>query len=176
MEKRCGVERVILGVILILAACFDYRDDRIPNKLCLSGSAAGMIVVLYGQGILDGLFHLVWVAGLCVCLFPLWMLRVAGAGDVKLMMTVGVLLGRSTIPFLICSGACLGLHAIVIMLLRKSYFRRMAVFFRYAMECWSERKLKPYPFEKKRDAADGGIRISYGLLAGHLLAMVTGMY
>lgn len=170
------MERVILGVILIVAACFDYRDDRIPNKLCLIGSAAGMAAVLYGQGISDGLFHFIWAIGLCVCLFPLWMLRVAGAGDVKLVMSAAVILGRSMIPFLICSGACLGLHALAIMFARKNYFRRMSFFFCYVMECWSERKLKPYPFEKKRDVADGGIRISYGLLAGHLLAMVTGMY
>ena len=70
----------------------------------------------------------------------------------------------------------MGIQALISMVVRKNYFTRMNTFFRYAMECWTLRQWKPYPFEYEKDGTEGGIRLSYSFLAGHLLAMLLGVY
>ena len=170
------MNRAVLGVVLFLAAYYDYRKNRIPNWLCAFGMAAGMFGALYSLGLKDGALHLLWAAGLFFCFFPLWCLRVIGGGDVKLAMTAALFLGRNCIPFFVSAGVCLGIHAIVLMIGRKNYLRRMTIFVQYMMECLNQRKIKPYPFDLGKDYKDGGIRVSYGFLAGHLMAVLLGMY
>ena len=34
----------------------------------------------------------------------------------------------------------------------------------------------PYPFDREKDWEEGGIKVSYGLLAGHLMATLLGIY
>lgn len=170
------MEHCLLAATLMIAAIYDHREDRIPNLLCILGSLFGMAAVLYRQGITAGICHSLWAVGICVVFVPLWLMRAVGAGDIKLMMSAGVLLGGDSISFLLFSGGCMGIQALISMVVRKNYFTRMNTFFRYAMECWTLRQWKPYPFEYEKDGTEGGIRLSYSLLAGHLLAMLLGVY
>ena len=39
-----------------------------------------------------------------------------------------------------------------------------------------EQSILPYPFDKNTESGDGGIRVTYGMLAGHLAAWVLGLY
>lgn len=166
----------MLGVILMIAVYYDYRQSRIPNFLCLAGIAAGMIEILIFHGMRDGCSRFLWAGGLFLCFFPLWLWKAVGGGDVKLLVTAGLLLGRDSVSFLLCAGICIGIHALGLMVIRKNYFKRLTLFFRYVMECVEQKRMMPYPFDSRRDGKDGGIRISYGLLAGHLLAVLTGIY
>lgn len=86
---------VILFGLLAYAAVSDVRSRRISNRLTLSGTAFGLLYSIFvpfwlGHGFL-------WSLGAClaalVLLFPLWMMRVLGAGDVKLMAMTGSLVG-----------------------------------------------------------------------------------
>jgi prepilin peptidase CpaA len=95
---------VVLFFLLGYAAVIDVRSHRIPNRLVLAGLAFGLIysafVPFWGQ------HGFLWALGGAVIgfgvLFPLWVLRMMGAGDVKLMAMVGSLLGmQAVIPALI---------------------------------------------------------------------------
>ena len=170
------MNRIILGVMLILAVYYDSKENRIPNRLCGAGILAGILWILHSCGDGTGAAAVVWACGMLVCFFPLWVLRVLGGGDVKLLVAAGLLLGDDSISFLICSGICAGIHALILMICRKNSVHRLTVFLRYVKECAALRILKPYPFDRERDYMDGGIRLSYGLMMGHLIAMITGMY
>ncbi|MGB5254061.1 MAG: A24 family peptidase [Sedimenticolaceae bacterium] len=82
-----------LGTLLIVAAVFDWRERRIPNKLILSGALVGLIlqgISSMANGIMLG------VSGFAVgflLLLPGFLLRFTGAGDVKLLGTLGIYLG-----------------------------------------------------------------------------------
>jgi len=90
-DPRTGV----LLVLLALAGWHDSRSFRIPNWLTSSGLlyalALNVFVPLYP--------HAPWwlaAAGMLTgfaVLLPLWLLRIMGAGDVKLMAMVGAFLG-----------------------------------------------------------------------------------
>lgn len=90
---------ILLFGLLICAAVSDARSRRIPNKLTMTGTALGL---LYSAFVPFWLGHgLLWSLGGClvalVLLFPLWMMRILGAGDVKLMAMVGSLVGLDAI-------------------------------------------------------------------------------
>jgi len=92
-----------LLVLLLAAVRSDLREHRIPNHLILFGIVSGLVlhaVLPDGQGFLakgpGGLG--VWSSfqGLAIgaaAIFPLYLLRTMGAGDVKLMAAVGAILG-----------------------------------------------------------------------------------
>lgn len=91
---------VLLSVLLLGAVITDLRSRRIPNALVLMGIAIACIAhaVLISKG-LTSLAGSTWwapLAGLLTglaSLLPLYLLRVTGAGDVKLMAMVGAFIG-----------------------------------------------------------------------------------
>lgn len=108
-----------LLLLLVSAAIFDVRSHRIPNRLVLAGLGFGLaysaFVPFWGQhGLLWALGGAAFGFGV---LFPFWLLRMMGAGDVKLMAAVGSLLGLDDVPMaLLVSLATSGVFAIAISL------------------------------------------------------------
>lgn len=102
-EWQAGVGAVLL-LLLVVAAVVDARHRRIPNVLVLVTLLFGWLFHTAGPQGGDGLFSLepgalgAWrsVAGSITGLFlflPFYLLRVLGAGDVKLMAAVGAFAG-----------------------------------------------------------------------------------
>lgn len=90
---------VVLFCLLVLAAVIDVRSHRIPNWLTLSGIAAGLVYSVFVP--FWGRHGFLWsLAGVAIgfgALFPFWLLRMMGAGDVKLMAMTGSLLGAQAV-------------------------------------------------------------------------------
>jgi prepilin peptidase CpaA len=85
--------------VLATASLFDLRERRIPNAITFPSVALGLGLgaLLFG---LDGLLESAKGAGLGLAmLFPLFVLRWMGAGDVKLMAAVGALKGPEFVVF-----------------------------------------------------------------------------
>lgn len=81
-----------LLLLLCGASACDLRTRRIPNGLV----AAGLLLGLAGRGWHGGEPGLLWsLCGVAAALplLPLWAARALGAGDVKLLMMVGALMG-----------------------------------------------------------------------------------
>lgn len=176
MERMEEMENFVLSLILSLAVVFDFKGNRIPNRLCLLGGITGILFTLYKKGVSGLSFHLLWAAGFGLLFSLLWTWNMIGGGDVKLIIMAALVLGNQATSFLLCSGMCVGIHALLIMMTRKNYQKRMGHFFQYFMKCFQKRRILPYEFDRVKDVDDGGIRITYGLLAGHLLALAVGMY
>lgn len=90
--------RLIAGIVftgLLLWACAsDIRSRRIPNALVVALGLGGMVFSVgttdVGEGLARGLSGS--AIGLSIWL-PFWLLRMIGAGDVKLFAAAGVWLG-----------------------------------------------------------------------------------
>jgi prepilin peptidase CpaA len=86
---------LVLVAVVITAGLYDLRYRRIPNRLNLAAILAGFCLNAYcfhGAGILSCFLGL----SLAMLVYlPLYLLRGIGAGDVKLMMAVGAIVGPS---------------------------------------------------------------------------------
>ncbi len=86
---------VVLFVLLVIAAVIDFRTYRIPNWLTVGGTLFALIyATLNSVSAMSGL--LVALGGMAIgflVMLPTYLLRLMGAGDVKLMAMVGAFLG-----------------------------------------------------------------------------------
>ncbi len=85
--------------LLLLAAVLDWRTLRIPNWLTVGGILYGLAYnATHATSVQAGLATaaLGAAAGLAL-LMPLYILRVLGAGDVKLMAAAGAVLGAGPV-------------------------------------------------------------------------------
>ncbi len=119
----------VLAVLLLIAASIDCRTYRIPNWLTGSGMVFGLLYnTIANASWTDGLLGA--FAGLAVgllVLLPVYVLRVMGAGDVKLMAMVGAFIGFPDIlQAVVCSLVVGGIAAVGVSLYRRA-FRRMTV-------------------------------------------------
>jgi prepilin peptidase CpaA len=118
---------VVLFVLLVIAAVSDVRRQRIPNWLTLGGLAFGLgysvFVPFWGQ---HGVLWALAGAGVgFAVLFPLWLLRLTGAGDVKLMAMAGALLGLEAAPLALIGSLAAGGVCAIAFALRHGNLRIM---------------------------------------------------
>ncbi len=87
---------VVLTGLLMVAAWIDIRHHKVPNLLVLVG--LGFVIAFHGlqPAVAHGNGWLAAASGCLVgflSLFPLYLIRATGAGDVKLMAMVGAFVG-----------------------------------------------------------------------------------
>lgn len=110
---------VLLFAVVIPAAIFDYRSRRIPNWLCVMATVAGLTANLSLSGKAGMISALTgFAAGFCVY-FGLYLLHAMGAGDVKLMAALGMIVGLQHWVFLFMTTAVSGAVIGIILAARK---------------------------------------------------------
>lgn len=122
------ISLLFLMVILIPAALGDLKQQKVPNWLSMSGWILGPLLALSCTGV-SGLTDAILGLGfMVVLLFPLWMLHLFGAADVKLMGTVGSLSGISAAPTILLGVLLVGMLMSIALLVYKR--RLIGVLFR----------------------------------------------
>ncbi|MBI2689334.1 MAG: prepilin peptidase [Acidobacteria bacterium] len=115
---------VVLAGFAGVAACTDMHDRRIPNWLTAAGVVCGFALnaFLYGGA---GLKHAGLGLGLALLIYlPLFILRGMGAGDVKLMASIGALAGPANWLRIFVFTAILGGLIAVVFILYRGALRR----------------------------------------------------
>ncbi len=100
------------AAVLSLAVWFDVKSSRIPNALVVSGLSLGLLISLMDGGMGWRQAITAAIVGLAVFL-PLYLLRILGAGDVKLLAVVGSFVGYPAIlSVALLTALCGGLLAL----------------------------------------------------------------
>jgi len=123
------VTTVLLLLLVLTAAVFDFRTRRIPNWLVLTGIVIGTAMNAFltydTPSATTGLLFSLKGLGLAFAVyFPLYLLRGMGAGDVKLMAAVGAIVGPALWLWILFFTAILGGIAAVIVVLSKGRVHR----------------------------------------------------
>lgn len=118
---------ILFAVFCLLTAKNDFETRRISNRLLLLALAIQLVWLLLSQFVSSAqvFSYMGWsqaLAGFFISLMvfiPLWKLRVVGAGDAKLIATLGFLLGFAGLwQVVLVATALTGLHAVVVVWLK----------------------------------------------------------
>lgn len=116
--------KALLLALVLTAAAYDLRFRRIPNWLALSGFVAGLganIALLGWRGLFTALLGS--LVALAVYL-PLYLIRGMGAGDVKLMIAVGAIVGpRHWLGIFLATAVAGGLLSLLLIAWKKRFYR-----------------------------------------------------
>ena len=90
-----GLHPLVIFVLMLIsvAAVIDIHSHRLPNLLTVSGAVVGILLQLVSNGnsgLIDGVLGLV---AAFMLFLPFYLVRWMGAGDVKLLMSVGACIG-----------------------------------------------------------------------------------
>lgn len=87
------MKEFVMTGLLIVAVINDVRNERIPNKLIVTGIGICLLIQFWEtgvQGIQNSVTAFLFTVIIC---WPLFWLRAVGAGDIKLLALIGAMHG-----------------------------------------------------------------------------------
>ncbi len=113
------VFRIVLLLLVAIAAVYDIRFRRIPNWLVLTGLVLGLGLNTFFFKWDGARASLLGIVLAFLIYFPLYLLRGMGAGDVKLMAAIGAIVGWANwFGIFIISSLLGGVVAVILLLSR----------------------------------------------------------
>lgn len=181
-----------LVCLLLIAVLDDIKSWKISNHLILIGILAGIIYDIYEYG-WTGIS--IWLPGVIlpiILLFPLFLIKVLGAGDIKLFSVIGSFYGASYVLQSIAAAFILGaVMSLIYLIKNKLLLKRFFYLFHYIQsiitnftvaresaktDCNNEnischKIIEPY-HNLKIHGYEGAIHFSIAVLGGFLLQIL----
>lgn len=156
--------------ILLTAVCvYDYRGNRIPNRLVAVMAVWGGVWRLLDGGPPDMLFYLGEAILVMALVYPFFRIGTIGAGDVKLLgVTAGYLPFGKILMFLFVSLLVAAIFSLIKMWKEKSFSRRLRCLSRYLAKVAGSGRWQLYPGYGAGGGA-AGIHLAGPVLLGMLL-------
>lgn len=166
----------LLAVVLLGGAWYDVREQRIPNWWCVCACVCGLGITWQmspaGGRTGQTAFYMARLGAVTALWFPLFHLRMIGAGDVKLMALIAGYLGFKAGACVILYGFFIGAFlAFLKMLIYKNLYQRLRYFFAYIRRLFLTREAVPY-YRASRDGKHVVIPLGLCLLGGCVWYMV----
>jgi prepilin peptidase CpaA len=164
---RYIVEGCLLVALIIPALINDIKHYKIPNKLNLCFLIAGIAFNLWTGDIRSALIGIV----LPFVLFPLFALRMMGAGDIKLFCAIGAIVGFPHIVSIMAYSIVFnGVIALILMVARKNCdgFKRLWQWCKFTAVCGQVVEYQSLDSKQKNI-----FRYAYGITLGCCYYIVT---
>ena len=119
-------------IFVTIAFFFDIRTYRIPNKLMIAGVLCGAVLQVISKGAAGILCFAGGAMLPLLTLFPLYMFRMIGAGDIKLLSLSGGFLSLAgSLKYMVFALVISGIFATTIIISSGSFIERMNYFTSY---------------------------------------------
>lgn len=155
-----------ITILLILALISDIKTYKIKNSILYPFIILGVITNFHLNG-LDGVFFsLKGVITPFLLLIIFFILRMLGAGDIKLFSAIGSIMGGELVLYTILYAFLVGgLIALLLMIIRKNGGNRLKHLFQYLKSCLITHSVLPYTdFNDKNDG--GKFRFTIAIVCG----------
>ena len=132
-------------LVLIVALVYDIRSYRIPNTWILIGYGIGMMTAILSGGLIGLIQALLRATLPILILYALYVIRVLGAGDVKLLSCISLMCSTQEAIQLIFFSFCIGAVVTVIRLcINGQGVVRLFHFVTYIRYCVQTKQVVPY--------------------------------
>ncbi len=98
------IVKIFVVLFALLAMYFDLKTYKIPNYLNVCGLIIGVISSAFIGGLNGVLVSGLSILGVFALLFPLFAMRVMGAGDIKLFCAIAACVHKDVIFMIIVCG------------------------------------------------------------------------
>lgn len=153
-------------MLLLLALVSDLTTYRIKNSITYSFMLVGLIANVTMEGFKGIMFSLAGIILPAACLMILYIARILGAGDIKLLSAVGAVMGAG---FALYASAyafiCGGFIAAVLILIRRNGVERFRYLIEYIKSCLLYGSLLEYADFKERKES-GKFHFSIAIASG----------
>ena len=157
---------MIISVLLLMALVSDLITYKIKNAITYSFMLIGLTANLASEGIYGLVFSLLGIMLPVACLVVLYMIRVIGAGDIKLLSAVGAVMGAGfALDATVSSFICGGFIASGIILSRQNGMERLRHLVTYIQSCILSMELLQYSDFKDRQE-NGKFHFSFAIVSG----------
>jgi prepilin peptidase CpaA len=165
-------------LLLLAAVKEDLKSYKIPNRLIVAGLVASLILVSLEQG-WTSIFG--WIQGILlpvIFLFPLFIIRALGAGDIKLYSVIGGFYGITfCIQSILFSFLATAIFSVFHIILKKQIHIKIKFLVNYMQRIyWSSRfkeKEKDWYryYNSEEDKKKVGVHFSVYILIGVIVTM-----
>lgn len=161
------IKITICTFFLIIINVTDIGGYKIKNKVVLPTIIIGLICGLIFKSFLDSVYGML----IPLVLFPLYALKMLGAGDVKALCAIGSVLGfKLSVMTMMLTFVSGGVIALGFMLLNKNFVARFKNLFNYFKRLLFVRKIENYNYGGDKKSY---FRFSLAITAGTILAIVN---
>ncbi len=159
-------------LVLLGAAWYDGKEHRIPNwwlgAAFLCGLAVKMLGAQEGRAAAACAGYLFRILTGVAVLFPLFLFRMIGAGDIKLIALMAGFLGFGSGLWAIACGCFAGaILSLVKLLVQRNLYQRLTYLFVYFRRMFQTKEIVPY-YRADRDGYGVVIPLACCLLAGYV--------
>lgn len=139
------VKIVLLMSVLALSIWTDHHEHKIKNKIVIPITLMAFTYHLLFIGLSSFLSSIMACIAFIILLFPLFILRILPAGDIKLLGAIGAIMGlRFTSNAFIYSIFIAGVISLIILIRRQLFLSRFLYLYNYIKRTILLRKIQPY--------------------------------
>ena len=168
MWRSAMIFKIIICIAFLIAINItDIKGFRIKNKVVLPTIIIGLIYGLIASSFLDSIYGML----IPLVLFPLYALKMLGAGDVKALCAIGTVLGfKLSVMTMLLTFVSGGVIALGFMLFNKNFIERFRNLFNYLKMSFFMQKMDKYNYGGSEKSY---FRFSFAITAGTILAIVN---
>lgn len=162
---------VITFLFILIAAINDYRVSKVKNTHILISFIFGLGINFYLDGLNGILFSFKGMLIPFIILYILFLMNFLPAGDIKLFMGIGAIIGLDITLIIIINSFLIGGIFSLILLLKKYKVKDLKKIYEYFKSCFINRKIMKYNTK-------GSIRFPFApiVLIGYLLFIIKNYY
>ncbi len=165
---------VIISALLLLALASDLINYKIKNSITYSFMLAGLTANFAIEGSKGMIFSLQGIMLPAAALIVLYIMRLVGAGDIKLLSAVGAVMGAGfVVDAMLYSFICGGIIALLLILIRRNGIERFKYLFSYIKSCIISMELLQYTDFKDMQST-GKFHFSIAIASGTVAAFIIG--